>query len=58
MQSKQRKPTGATAPSLRPTMYSDIDESEWRWEQILTRPIHPDDAPTIDEDEELEDDDH
>ena len=33
-------------------MYSDIDESEWRWQQILTRPIHPDDQPTTDEDEE------
>jgi hypothetical protein len=37
-------------------MYSDIDESEWRWQQILTRPIHPDDQPPTDE--ELEDDDH
>ena len=35
-------------------MYSDIDEQEWRWGQILTRraDYNPDDAPTIDEDEE------
>jgi len=39
-------------------MYSEIDESEWRWQQILTRPIHSDDQPPIDEDEEFEDDDH
>jgi hypothetical protein len=35
-------------------MYSEIDEQEWRWQQILTRPIHPDDQPPV---EELEDDD-
>jgi hypothetical protein len=33
-------------------MYSEIDEQEWRWQQILTRPIHPDDQPPTDEDEE------
>jgi hypothetical protein len=33
-------------------MYSDIDESEWAWEKILTRRIHPDDQPTQDEEDE------
>jgi len=33
------------------TMYSEIDESEWAWEKILTRRIHPDDQPTEDDDE-------
>ena len=40
-----------------PTMYSDIDESEWAWEKILTRRIHPDDQPTQDEEDETPTDD-
>jgi len=35
-------------------MYSYIDEQEWRWRQILTRQIHPDDAPSTDDEEEDE----
>jgi hypothetical protein len=38
-------------------MYSDIDESEWAWEKILTRRIHPDDQPTQDEEDETPTDD-
>jgi hypothetical protein len=35
-------------------MYSDLDYEEWRWQQILTRPIHPDDQPPTDEDEDAQ----
>jgi hypothetical protein len=40
--------------TTRRCMYSDIDEQEWRWGQILTRraDYNPDDQPPTDEDEE------
>lgn len=37
-------------------MFDEIDEQEWRWGRILSRRIHPDDAPTVDENDEDEED--
>ena len=40
-------------------MFDEIDQQESKWRRILSRPIHPDDAPPVDEDDEdEEDDDH
>lgn len=34
------------------TMFDEIDRQESKWRRILSRPIHPDDAPPVDEDDE------
>jgi len=33
-------------------MFDEIDQQESKWRRILSRPIHPDDAPPVDEDDE------
>jgi len=30
-------------------MFDEIDQQESKWRRILSRPIHPDDAPPLDE---------
>jgi hypothetical protein len=33
-------------------MLNEADIDEWRWRQILTRRIHPDDQPPIEDEED------
>jgi len=37
-------------------MFDEIDRQASKWRRILSRPIHPDDAPPVDEDDEDEQD--
>ena len=36
-------------------MFDEIDRQESKWRRILSRPIHPDDAPPVEDDEDEQD---